>query len=123
MSKKRIVKILSIALMVAMIAMCLQNVAFAEMPEPSKFNGDTTTNTAGTFTDVLNKILGIAQVVGVAVAIIMLIVLAIKYISSAPGDKADIKKHAVIYIVGAVVLFGASGLLGLVKNFSEEAFK
>lgn len=119
MSKKRIVKILSIALMVAMIAMCLQNVAFADMPDPSSFKGSTST-TSGTFTSVLNTILGIAQVVGVAVAVIMLIVLAIKYISSAPSDKADIKKHAIIYIVGAVVLFGASGLLQIVKTFTNE---
>lgn len=121
MSKKKIVKILSVALMVVMIAMCLQNVAFADMPDPSTFKG-TSSNASNTFTKTLNMILGVAQVIGVAVAVIMLIVLAIKYISSAPGDKADIKKHAVIYIVGAVVLFGASGLLGLIKQFSEEAF-
>ena len=92
------------------------------MPDPNSFKG-TQGGTSNKFTSVLNIILGVAQVIGVAVAVIMLIVLAIKYISSAPSDKADIKKHAVIYIVGAVVLFGASGLLGLVKQFSEEAFK
>lgn len=119
MNKKKIVKILSIALMVAMIAMCLQNVVFAEMPDPKTMTG-TTSTTSGKFSDVLNIILGIAQVVGVAIAIIMLIVLAIKYISSAPADKAEIKKHAVIYIVGAVVLFGASGLLGIIKTFTNE---
>ena len=36
------------------------------------------------------------------------------------GDKAEIKKHAVVYIVGAVVLFGATGLLGIIKNFTAE---
>ena len=58
------------------------------------------------------------QIVGTAVAVIMLIVLAIKYISAAPNDKAEIKKHAVVYIVGAIVLFAASALLGIVKNFA-----
>ena len=60
----------------------------------------------------------VVQIVGVGVAVIMLIVLAIKYISAAPGDKADIKKHAVVYVVGAVVLFAASGILEIVKNFA-----
>lgn len=64
-------------------------------------------------------VLTIAQIVGTAVAVIMLIVLAIKYISAAPNDKADIKKHAVVYIVGAIVLFAASALLGIVKNFAS----
>ena len=67
-----------------------------------------------------NAILGIVQVVGMAVAVIMLVVLAIKYISAAPSDKAEIKKHAVVYIVGAVVLFGASGILQIVKNFATN---
>ena len=76
-------------------------------------------------TDLSNKVGGvmgqalyIMQVVGMGVAVIMLIVLAIKYISAAPGDKAEIKKHAVVYIVGAVVLFGASGILALIRNFA-----
>lgn len=120
MNKRSIMKIFSVALIVAMVAMCLSNVVFAEMPDPSKFDGNTSGNTAGTFSSILNTILGIVQVIGVAVAVIMLIVLAIKYISAAPGDKAEIKKHAVVYIVGAVVLFGASGLLGIIKNFTAE---
>ena len=120
MSKKRIVKILSIALMVVMIAMCLQNVVLADMPDPSTIKGTNSGSTYTKFNSVLNTVLGIAQVIGVAVAIIMLIVLAIKYISSAPNDKAEIKKHAVMYIVGAIVLFGASGLLQIIKNFANE---
>lgn len=119
MSKKRIVKIFSIALMVAMIAMCFSNVAFADMPDPSTMKG-TSGQTSGKFNTILNTILGIVQVIGVAIAVIMLIVLAIKYISAAPGDKAEIKKHAVVYIVGAVVLFGATGILQIVKNFANE---
>ena len=67
-----------------------------------------------------NSIMGIVQVVGMGVAVIMLIVLAIKYISAAPSDKAEIKKHAVVYIVGAVVLFAATGILEIVKNFSKN---
>lgn len=120
MKKKTIVKIMSVALMVAMIAMCLNNVAFADAPDPKSFSGDGSGNTAKTFTSILNTILGITQIIGVAVAVIMLIVLAIKYISAAPGDKAEIKKHAVVYIVGAVVLFGASGILGIIKGFTNE---
>ena len=120
MNKKKIVKILSIALMVAMIAMCLQNVVLADMPDPSTIKGTNSGSTYTKFNSVLNTVLGLAQVIGVAVAIIMLIVLAIKYISSAPNDKAEIKKHAVMYIVGAIVLFGASGLLQIIKNFANE---
>ena len=70
--------------------------------------------------NIIGALITIIQVVGSGVAIIMLIVLAIKYISAAPGDKAEIKKHAVVYVVGAVILFAATGILGIVKNFSEN---
>ena len=121
MKKKTIVKIMSIALMVVMIAMCLNNVAFAEYnPDGSKGQDGAT---GQTFQRILNTILGLAQVIGIAVAVIMLVVLAIKYISAAPGDKAEIKKHAVVYIVGAVVLFAASGIIQIIKTFATDTIK
>ena len=64
--------------------------------------------------------LTIFKVVGVGIALIMLIVLAMKYMLAAPGDKADIKKHAVIYIVGAICLFGASGIMQIIGNLSKN---
>ena len=119
MNKKTIFKILSIALMVAMVAMCLGNVALADVDY--KPDGSTST-TATKFQTILNIFLGLAQVIGIAIAVIMLIVLAIKYISAAPGDKAEIKKHAVVYIVGAVVLFAASGIIQIIKTFAKDTF-
>lgn len=119
MNKKTIFKILSIALMVVMVAMCLGNVALADVDY--KPDGSSST-TATKFQTILNIFLGLAQVIGIAIAVIMLIVLAIKYISAAPGDKAEIKKHAVIYIVGAVVLFAASGIIQIIKTFAKDTF-
>lgn len=77
------------------------------------------TGTSDAATSIIGSIITIVQIIGVGVAIIMLIVLAIKYISAAPGDKAEIKKHAVVYVVGAIVLFAASGILGIIKNFAS----
>ena len=119
MKKKTIFRILSIALVFVMVAMCLSNVAFADVEyKPSGTGGTTNTK----FQSILNIILGLVQVVGIAIAVIMLIVLAIKYISAAPGDKAEIKKHAVVYIVGAVLLFAASGIIQIIKTFAVDTF-
>lgn len=70
--------------------------------------------------NIAGAILSIVQTVAISVAVIMLLVLAIKYISAAPNDKAEIKKHAVVYIVGAVVLFSATGILQIIKNFATS---
>jgi len=120
MKKKTIVKIMSIALMVAMIAFCLHNVAFAT--DGINWTPDGNSGTDGgagdSIKDIINAILRVAQIIGVGVAVIMLVVLAIKYISAAPSEKAEIKKHAIIYVVGAVVLFAASAIMGIIRNFA-----
>ncbi len=93
--------------------------SFDEISTDSVVEGATDeSGAASSINRIIGSILTIVQVVGCGVAVIMLIVLAIKYISAAPGDKADIKKHAVVYVVGAVVLFAASGILQIVKNFA-----
>ena len=46
----------------------------------------------------------------------MLIVLGVKFISASPDGKAEIKKSAVIYVVGAVLVFFAGIILEWVKN-------
>ncbi len=124
---KNVIKVVVVALVTALLIISLatsvsaEPMSFDDITERTATNGAADTSGAASS---LNRIIGsaitVVQVVGVGVAIIMLIVLAIKYISAAPGDKADIKKHAVVYVVGAVVLFAASGILGIVKNFASN---
>ena len=120
----KIVTIVMIALMLVASLVTLSNAtdggfSFDKIDTSTVTNGATdTTGTAQTVNNIMGSVLTVVQVIGMGVAVIMLIVLAIKYISAAPGDKAEIKKHAVVYIVGAVVLFAASGILGIVKNFA-----
>lgn len=81
-------------------------------------NANDSSGASSSIGRIAGAILNMVRIVAVAVAVIMLIVLAIKYISAAPNDKAEIKKHAVVYIVGAVILFSASGILGIIQKFA-----
>ena len=67
--------------------------------------------------NIAGKVLNIVQIVGVAVAIIMLTILGIRYVSLSPNEKAEYKKGLTIYVIGAVLLFGASMLIGVIRNF------
>lgn len=121
--KETAVKILAAMLTILMLITCMQSTVFAtDYMDPSSIVANDDTGAAKKFQGVAGSILSVVQVIAVSVAVIMLIVLAIKYISSAPNDKAEIKKNAVVYVVGAVILFGASGLLGLIKDFAGNAF-
>ena len=121
--KKSIIKACSVLLIVILSVSILTTIARADDVSFGNVDSDYVTRNAhdstGTAT-AIQKILGaaltVAQVIGVGVAVIMLIVLAIKYISAAPSDKAEIKTHAVVYVVGAIVLFAASGILQVIKN-------
>jgi len=69
---------------------------------------------------IVNGVLQVIKVVAAGVAIIMLIFLAMKYMMASAGDKAEIKKHAVVYVVGALVLFATSGILSIIQAFSSN---
>jgi len=114
---KKTARLLSILMVVLAIVSVASSVLASGLSIPT---GNTSAAGASNISNITNAIIGIAQVVGVGVAVIMLIVLAIKYISAAPGDKAEIKKHAVVYVVGAIILFAASGILGIIKTLSTN---
>lgn len=121
-NKKILKYIISSLCILICVFMILSNISFA-------INTD---NYSGIYTDngkqsslfkVGSYALGVVQMIGMAVAIIMLIVLGIKYIISSPEDKATIKDKAVIYVTGAIIIFAASGLVGLVGNWAQNTVK
>lgn len=70
--------------------------------------------------NIVGAILNVCKVAAVGVALIMLVFIAMKYMSAAPGEKAEIKKSATIYITGAVVLFASAGILNIIAEFSNN---
>ena len=92
----------------------------------SQFSGEITgsaTNAQTSAIKILSSILDIIRTIGAAVAVIILIVIACKYIIASAGDRADIKKYATTYVIGALILFGASGITSLIKNFIDNSIK
>lgn len=120
---KKLISMLVIALLVCSLAVTVFAGGVNQDTAKSVNQFDNLGDNSGastSFQNIIGAIITIVQIIGTGVAIIMLIVLAIKYISAAPGDKAEIKKHAVVYVVGAIVLFAATGILGIVKNFASN---
>lgn len=123
---RKVIKIGAILLTVLMIITMLATPVLAETADlsVSQFDNKGATGNAKTSVQsIIGAIITMVQIIGVGVAIIMLIVLAIKYISAAPSEKAEIKKTVTIYVVGAIVLFAASGILGIIKDFATDNIK
>ena len=73
-------------------------------------------------TSIAQIVYSVFQIVAAAVLIIYAIILAIKYMNSAPGDRAAIKQHAIIFVVGAVLIFGATNIIGIIIDFTDDSF-
>ena len=68
----------------------------------------------------VQKVLGAIQWIGYAFAIGMLIYIGIKYTMSAANEKADLKKGLINFIIGAVIIAGASTICGWLASFGSE---
>ena len=66
------------------------------------------------------RILGVLQTVGVILAVIILVVLGIKYMMGSAEEKAEYKKTMIPYLVGAVFIFAAPILANIVYNFVKS---
>ena len=70
---------------------------------------------------VVSEVLGTVRLVGSGVAALILIVLGCKYMLASAGERAEIKKYATTYIIGAVVFFASASLVSLVKSFVDAS--
>ena len=76
-------------------------------------------NTSNTdnITGVGNKLMGVLQVVGILTAVIILMVLGIKYMMGSAEEKAEYKKTMMPYIIGAILIFAAATIANAVYSF------
>ena len=61
----------------------------------------------------------IVQIICFAAAVIILMILGIKFITAAPDGKAQIKERAVPAVAGAILLFAVGGIIGIVSKFAS----
>ena len=130
MKLNKIMKIVVAILVLALVSVFASQVILASQEiDPldvdqnpnAKFTARDNSGASVAAANIIGMIINIAQVIGMGIAIIMLIVLAIKYIAASPEGKAEIKKNATIYVVGAVILFAASGILGIIRRFAVNS--
>lgn len=116
--KKILALVLTIIIIIGMLYVSNATTHDNEMLNLIKKDWTDTTNTANKINPIIATIITAIRVAGMGVAITMLLVIAMKYMTSAPGDRAEIKKSATVYVVGAIVLFGVTQILGIINKFA-----
>ncbi len=79
----------------------------------------TTSGATDQVVDIGNQIIGIITTVGVVVSVVVLLVLGIKYMMGSASEKAEYKKTMIPYLVGAVLIFGASAITKVVVGLAS----
>lgn len=131
MKTKNITKFLIIILLSLFVLSIISSITFvygastqdaiSAMSDMNKEIADEASD--GKLTTMLNSIIGLIQIAGTGVAMIMVTVFGIKYIMASPSDKADVKKQIAPMIIGAIVLFGAVNLVDIIVNIAMDSLK
>ena len=117
---QKTMKLISILLMVVMICFTLSTVAKAA-PNVDSIVGimdNQTANGAENVASIGGQIADIITTVGIVVAVIVILILGIKYMMGSAEEKADYKKSMIPYLVGAVLIFAASTITGIVYDMA-----
>ncbi|MCI9177393.1 MAG: hypothetical protein HFJ28_02185 [Clostridia bacterium] len=120
---KKTTKIISVMLImvVLLVAMTTLSSATNNVDPAGIANGlhGTTSTAQNKVTAMGNQLIGIITTVGVVVAVVILLVLGIKYMMGSASEKAEYKKTMIPYLVGAVLIFGASAITQVVVSLAS----
>ena len=117
---KKSIKVISTLLLAIMLVTSIAGTVLAVDPNTVlnglDGNGNVQTND---LTKVGNNIVTIIQVVGIVIAVIVLLVIGIKYMMGSASEKAEYKKTMIPYLVGAILIFGASAITKVVVGLAQ----
>ena len=116
-------KILSIIIMIAMVfTVAFGTVSNAEVDSDAVVEGLFTGGSADTtgIQGVGTNIVNIITTIGIIVAVIVLLILGIKYMTGSASEKAEYKKTMIPYLVGAILIFGASAIAKAVIAMTQS---
>lgn len=118
---KKSIKVISTLLLAIMLVTSIAGTVLAVDPN-TVLNGITGNGNVQTndLTKVGNNIVTIIQVVGIVIAVIVLLVIGIKYMMGSASEKAEYKKTMIPYIVGAVLIFAGTSLVRVIYSLSTS---
>lgn len=86
---------------------------------PNTLSAKTGTAATSAVNNFGSNILGIVSTGASIIAVIILIVLGIKYMMGSAEEKAEYKKTLLPYIIGAIFVFGAGAICSIIFNFAQ----
>lgn len=119
--KDKIIKIVLMFLLLSMFLMFFNTyyvhaAIINPLENPNNYNPKDSSEQVGSdkLQEKAELILGVINVVGVSIAVIVLMVIGIKYMIGSVEEKAEYKKTMTAYIIGAMLLFGVTIIANII---------
>ena len=110
---KKTMKLISMLLMICFTLSTAVNAArdvnniIGQMDNQTANGADQVATIGGQIADIITT-------VGIVVAVIVILILGIKYMMGSASEKAEYKKTMIPYVVGAVLILGGSAIVKII---------
>lgn len=119
---KKSIKVISTLLLAIMLVASISTVVLAKVDLNGTINKVENTQLNGNadqqITTIGGNVVNIIQIVGIVIAVIVLLVIGIKYMIGSASEKAEYKKTMIPYIVGAVLVFAGTSLVKVIYSLA-----
>ncbi len=112
-----IISILCITMILSSFTYKSKAIGLEVLDNPDKYIQSNEDNTKAI--DIANIVVWVIRTFGESAAVVMLLIIGIKYIFASVEQKAEYKQSMIPYIIGAILIFSGAAL----TNIIYQAFK
>lgn len=109
---KKTIKILLICILITAI---FQNIALAANSIDTDYKIGTTP-AVNSSNNMISRILGYIQPIGSIISVVALVIIGLRYMFSSIDEQAKMKEVIIYYIIGAVLVFATSNIVGVLYD-------
>lgn len=119
---KKIVKAICFVIPVVLVLLVISNNVFAfDQMTVNTINNNLNGSAAPTSAqNSIKKVWGTVLLILQILSVAAIVIAGIRYMFASADGKADIKKQTIGLMVGAVLVFGASGVISLITNITKD---
>ena len=111
---------ISILVIIIILAIFCASAVLASSPEEIIQAVGKPTADNGFLNTAAGKVLGVIQIIGAIAATVMILVIAIKFMTAAPAEKGEVKNQLIGYTIGVIILVALIGILQVVASIGNQ---
>lgn len=120
--KELLLKSLICVVLAVIVVNFFTAISYADNFDIAGYNATAGSSIKDPFQKGIGAVVDVIRIVGTGVAIIIISYIGMKYMMAAPGERADMKKSSIQFVVGAIIVFGSANILAAIVTFATGLF-